>query len=143
MADSITKKITTAVVNALANPGVTVNKQRSSNVAMNEMPMYSVYLKFEHPEPKGQSRRPVLMLRTLDLIVKVRVLGDDDDADPHRQFVIAKLGEDATLGGLVTNVSEGDSEWFTEEGIDGESTGAVLHFAVEYTTKPTDITAKP
>jgi hypothetical protein len=146
MADSITKRIAAQVVTvigALGVPaGVTVNKTRDTAVALNELPMYSVYLDNEHADPQGQPRRPVITKRELDLAVKIRVNGTDDDIDPHRQWIIASIIGDPSLGGLATNVTEGDTEWDSEEGTDGSFTATIIHFKVEYQTKPADITAR-
>jgi hypothetical protein len=146
MADSLTKRITSQIVAVIGAPGVpagvTVNKSRDTAVALNELPMYSVYLENEHQEPQGQPRRPVLIKRELDLSVKIRVAGTDDDIDPHRQWIIAQIFSDISLGGLANNVQEIDSEWESEEGTDGSYTAAILHLKVEYQTKSADITAR-
>jgi hypothetical protein len=146
MADSYTKRITSQIVAVLGAPGVptgvTVNKSRDTAVAVNELPMYSVYLDNEHPEPIGQPRRPVLIKRELDLAVKIRVAGTDDDIDPHRQWVIAQIMTDTSLGGLASNIQEGDTEWDSEEATDGNYTASIIRFKVEYYTKPADITAR-
>jgi hypothetical protein len=146
MADSYTKRITSQIVAAIGATGVpagvTVNKSRDTAVAVNELPMYSVYLDNEHPEPVGQPRRPVLIKRELDLAIKIRVLGTDDDIDPHRQWIIAQIMGDPSLGGLASNITEVDSEWDSEEATEGNMTAFIVHFKVEYQTKPADITAR-
>jgi hypothetical protein len=142
MADSYTKRIIAQVVAVIAKTGVTVNKMRAGTVAQNELPMYSVYLLQEDPKPVGQPRRPAAMKRTLELAIKIRVAGTDDDTDPHRQWVIAQLGADTSLSGLAIYVDEGITEWDTEEGTDGEYTVAIVHFNVEYQTMAIDITAR-
>jgi hypothetical protein len=146
MADSFTKRIVARGVAVISAPGiptgVTVNKSRDTAVALNELPMYSLYLDNEHAEPQGQARRPVLIKRELDLAIKIRVQGTDDDIDPHRQWIIASIMADTSLGGLASNIQEGDTEWDSEEATDGNYTASIIHFKVEYYTKPADITAR-
>lgn len=148
MADSYTKRIVAQTVTAISAPGgpsgVTVNKSRGTAIAQSELPMYSVYLIQEQPEPQGQPRRPAAMKRMLELVVKIRVNGTDDDVDPHRQWIIAQIGADPSLGGLAIYTQEGVTTWDSEsvEGTDGEFTAADVHFSVEYQTKPADITAR-
>jgi hypothetical protein len=146
MADSLTKQIgnnVVAVIGAVGKPaGVTVNKSRDTAVSITELPMYSVYLGTEQVAPIGQPKRPPALKRTLDLTVKIRVNGTDDDTDPHAQWIISQINADTSLGGVATYVEETQREWFSDEASDGNYTAQVIHFSVEYMTKPGDITAK-
>jgi hypothetical protein len=145
MADSITLRILTAVYDALsaaAPDATTVRKGRKSPSSEAKCPMVQVYWHIEQNVGVGNPRRPMLMTRNLVMEIKITVVGEDEDFDAQRQWVVAALWNAGNLGGLVKNLSEAETiPVIDDSSVSGSMTAGAIRYAVEFTTSPGDITA--
>lgn len=72
------------------------------------------------------------MRRLLTVGILCRVSGTDTDNEALRKWAIAQLYKDQTLGGLVTSISEGETEWQGEMDSESDYSIAVMQIVVEY-----------
>lgn len=154
MADSIRKLITDQVLQRLDGgplsdsptlAGGRINKNRHIPIGRDEMPMYSVYFIHEAPTPAGNPRRPVILDRKLTIEIRIIVRGNDDDVDPHCQWVTGQMGSAGRLIAtdgmrLTLSISEGETVFESLEGSEGKVTITSIRWVVEYKTLPADIT---
>jgi hypothetical protein len=154
MADSIRKLITDEIMRLLdggplhSSPSLRlgrVNKNRHLPIGRDELPMYSTYFIHEAPTTVGDPRRPMILNRKLTVETRIIVHGNDDDADPHCQWVVAQLGGAERLIGLdgtrlTMSISEGETIFGPLEGSDGKVSITTIRWVVEYKTLPADIT---
>lgn len=155
MADSIRKRIVDQLMARLAGDvdtprpdalgSANINKNRGTAIGKDEMPMYSIYFLSDPPKPAGNMRHPVLQDRKLLIEVRVIVLGTDDDADPHCQWVTNRLAtadrlpqDDGT--NLALGIMENETLFEPLEGAIDEMTVTKIRWTVEYKTRPEDIT---
>lgn len=144
---SITEQVIQKVQEILELPGAPeeakVNRARKAAVSVKECPMYSLYAGREDVIPKGSDQyRPTLLQIPFTFDVLVRVAGDDSDVDVHRVWIHKGIMSRPSLDNLVMGVKYEGSEWSSEEGTDGTITTCLMHFSVEFTTNPRDLTRK-
>jgi hypothetical protein len=153
---SIRKRITTLMLQRLAGDdetplppwlgAVKMSKNRSTAIAADEMPMYSVYFVNDQPTAVGADpRRAVLVKRNLLIEARIIVKGNDDDADPHCIWVTDRMvGADQCIdqegNKLALSVVEAETPFEPLEGTQGEVVTTKIRFLVEYTTHRKDIT---
>jgi hypothetical protein len=144
MADSRTEKILQAIVAALdaaGKPsGSTVNRSRRQAVEPSELPMFSVYPKEEAVKLATESRRTGVADRALTVQVRCRAAGTDEQLDPLRQWVVAALAADLSLGGLAINVVEMGGPWDAADASDNDYSVCEMDFSVRYTTARANLT---
>jgi hypothetical protein len=145
MGASITQQVMNTVTTTLqgsAPDGVAVAKGRKTAINEGSLPEVLVYWHQESIVPVGNPRRPSMLTRNLILEVKLTVNGTDEDWDFYRQWIIAAMWNAGTLGGLVKNLSEGETvPYLDDSSASGPLTSGAIRFAVEYTTLPGDLTA--
>lgn len=131
-----------AALTAAAPTGCNVRKGRKAPENENMLPLIQVYWHMEQAKGIGNPRRPSLMQRNMTLEVKITVSGDDAAFDAESQWVIASLFAAGNLGGLVTNLSEAETQPFLEDSsVNDAITAGAVRYMVEYTTLPGDLTA--
>jgi hypothetical protein len=143
MAQSIRQRIIDQVVVLLAAAAPPLRKVRKGRKASNNEGYYvQVYWHIEQVRAIGNPRKPMLADRNLTLEIKITVPGDDEVFDAECQWVVAALWTAGNLGGLVKNVSEGETVPYLEDSsVTGALTAGAIRYAVEYTTLPGDLTA--
>jgi len=144
MADSRTELIIQAIVAALdagGKPsGSTVNRSRRQSVEPAELPMFSVYPIREETKLAHENRRSGIADRTLSVRIRCRAAGADAALDPLRQWVVAAMHADLSLGGLAINVIEQSAEWAAAGESDGDYSVCEMDFSVRYTTARANLT---
>lgn len=155
MADSIRKLIVAATMARVAGDSTTpmppelgavkLTKNRKPAIARTDIPMYAFYFQHEQPTPAGDIRKPMLMTRMLTMATRIITNGNDDDADPHCQWVTARMASSYRLPQpdgttLALSVREGETLFELMEGSEEERTVTTINWIVEYTTLPVDIT---
>lgn len=144
MAESRTEQILQAIVNALEGEGKpsgsTVNRSRRQAVNPDELPMFSVYPLREDKKRATENRRSPILDRRLLFRVRCRAQGQDEALDPLRQWAVAALATDLSLGGLALEVLEEEEEWAAADASDADYSVAEMSFSVRYQTARGDLT---
>jgi hypothetical protein len=139
MAESITSKIITSIVAALTNSpskpvGMTVERSLRRPVEPTELPITFVRPLQEPVQRIGTNVRGMAVERTLKVEVAVRCKGNDLALDPLRNWVIATVMADMSVGGVAIEITEDLHDWAAEDATDGDYTQDVIVFAVRYQT---------
>jgi len=144
MADSRTELIIQAIVAALdagGKPsGSTVNRSRRQAVEPSELPMFSVYPMAEETKLARENRLSGVADRTLSVRIRCRAAGTDEQLDPLRQWVVAAMHTDPSLGGLAINTVEQSADWAAADASDADYSVCEMDFSVRYTTARADLT---
>lgn len=157
MADSVYKQIVDALMARLAGdgtatppPGIdagSITKNRTTRIDSRKLPTYSVYfVKHAEPQAVGLRYSPTVMNRTGMVEIRALVQGDDDDLDPHMQWITQQMASAGRLvhpgfaQGLIKGVIEGESMTGPLEGAEGKVIEWTSRWYVEFTTLPADIT---
>lgn len=144
MSDSRTELILQAIVAALDGEGkpsgLTVNRSRRQAVPPADLPMISVYPLREEIKKPADNRRSPVKDRHLLVGLRCRAQGLDDAADPLRQWAVAALESDPSLGGLALDAAEESGEWAAADASDADFTVAEMSFSVRYITARADLT---
>jgi len=80
----------------------------------------------------SRNREHLAVRRLLTMGVLCRVSGTDSDNEELRKWVITQIFTDQTLDGLVTSISEGETEWNGEIDSESDYSIAVMQIMVEY-----------
>lgn len=125
----------------------TVDKDRRVAVAPKKTSRLSLYA-LRQPEPQriGDVRKPMQLNRTLNIGIRVLLLGDDDDMDQFEQWInycMATAGKIITPDypqGLALSVRESESDSTLLENSDGKVLLYMSVWTMEYTTLPDNLT---
>lgn len=125
----------------------TIDKDRRVLKVPSKTPRISLYaLRQSEPQRYGDVRRPTLLNRTLQIGVRVLLLGDDDALDPFEQWItycMGSAGQIITLDyprGLALSVRESETFNTLLENSDGKVLVYQSAWTLEYTTLPDDLT---
>jgi hypothetical protein len=144
MADSRTELILQAVAAALDGAGkpagLTVCYQRRQAVEPGELPILLIDPVREDPKRATESRFCKVTDRWLQFRVRCRAEGDFSALDPLRQWAVAALLSNPSLGGLALEMEEQPTEWEDADASDTDYFQADLLFRVRYTTARNNLT---
>jgi hypothetical protein len=144
MAESITNRIIARITNNLKSnapdaglsiTAANVARSRRRPAEVGELPLISVRPLAEGVMKATPNVNCAAVLRTLEVAVTVRGLGEDAELDPIRNFAIESVMSDPTCGGLAIEVEETKHDW-ENDGAASESDYAedIITFAVRYQT---------
>jgi hypothetical protein len=144
MADSRREQILKQIVAMLdgdAKPsGLTVNRSRRQAVPLEALPMLSIYKAREEVRRAHEGRRSLVLDRSFHFTVRCRVAGDDEALDPLEQWVVAALASNPSLGGLVLEILEENTEWSGADDSKTDYSVSELTFLARYVTARGDLT---
>jgi hypothetical protein len=120
--------------------GLTVQRSRRQPVAPRELPLLSVLPGQEEAQRARPHKLCPLTDRWLTFKVRARVVGELAALDPFRQWILAALLANASLGGLALDLEEQGTEWEDIDASDADYAQADMSFRVRYTTSRNDLT---
>lgn len=144
MPDSRTEQILDAIVAALSGPGkpagLIIERSRRKAFEPGNLPHGAVYPLREDPALPREGRTIKILDRRLRFLIRWRVRGDDSALDPLRQWALTALHGSVTLGALLIDLQEMETEWNADDASDADYSTADMVFIARYTTARADLT---
>jgi hypothetical protein len=152
---SIREQIVDEIMELLSADGaplnVLIHRERTRPIENEQLPAMLIYFNEEDPLPiTRQVYKDIAIERQLALIVECRAQGQpptvspDEALDPLTVWATQQLVGNLTRvsdGGMVSEVIEGKTVWFSKEG-DVQVAAASVLFLVKYRTSRTDPTSQ-